>query len=329
MVFSMVAMYGYMPVAKADGLTSAKDTIGDSGLSATTDHVITFRPGVTLNAGTVITLDFDATFTGGVPANATCPPDATAGGVWPQVTCTVGVTDVLSTQDYTITVPDVTNPAGAGSKLVTISHDEPTTPESSQMLVYIISAVEMTAHVNASLTFAVAGTSTTGTVVNGITATNGTSTATAVDFGTLVALTPKVIAQTLTVSTNATAGYVVTMQHDHEMSNAAGADIDSYSSTTKDTWTPPAGTLAAGESSYGQISVTSSDSENFTGDNFGAAEFQGLRTSPLAVMGHNGPADGVTENVGTANVAFEIEITNLQEAGDYSNNVTYICTPTF
>ena len=47
-------------------------------------------------------------------------------------------------------------------------------------------------------------------------------------------------------------------------------------------------------------------------------------------MYHDGPADGVTEDIGRVTVGYQIQITALQEAGDdYNTTLTYIATPTF
>ena len=52
-------------------------------------------------------------------------------------------------------------------------------------------------------------------------------------------------------------------------------------------------------------------------------------TAPLEVMSHNGPVYGGTTGSGLARVAYTIEIKTLQEAGDYSNVLTYVVTPKF
>jgi len=49
----------------------------------------------------------------------------------------------------------------------------------------------------------------------------------------------------------------------------------------------------------------------------------------LPIFGHTGPVNGATVGVGTTTVAYKLAITDLQEAGDYSNTLTYICTPTY
>ena len=66
--------------------------------------------------------------------------------------------------------------------------------------------------------------------------------------------------------------------------------------------------------------------ENYAADATGA--FQ--PTTTLTVFNWNAPADGVTQNVGAAKVAFRIEISPLQAAAnDYQNNLIYVATPVF
>ena len=65
-------------------------------------------------------------------------------------------------------------------------------------------------------------------------------------------------------------------------------------------------------------------------DDFSTNLFAGLNsTDPMPIMHHNGPSDGSTEDKGAVNVIYQAEIGSLQEAGDYENTLTYICTPTF
>ena len=53
-------------------------------------------------------------------------------------------------------------------------------------------------------------------------------------------------------------------------------------------------------------------------------------TSPVEVFKNNGPADGTTQNIGTAKVGYKVEISPLQEAGsDYTATLTYVATPVF
>ena len=76
------------------------------------------------------------------------------------------------------------------------------------------------------------------------------------------------------------------------------------------------------------MGLTTNDSDLAT--DFTSSKYAGLNnTDAMEVMSHNGPADGSTQDKGLASVAYTIEITDLQEAGDYITTLTYICTPTY
>jgi hypothetical protein len=326
-IFSMMAMYGFVPTtAKAASMDSAKITLSDSDLGVAATSTVTFKLTSPLVSGDYVRVTFDSEFGDATGVAVSCPAGTASSSDTDYVECTVGGGG-LTNATTTITAGPITNPADAGSYSVTIaSYHSSAVVESSEMKVYIIDDVTVTAHVAASLTFGI-GTSTPSTSVNGITVT-GTSSPTAIDFGTILTGNgnKETMAQTLTVSTNAAAGYVVTVQQDHNLMSAAGADIDSANIGTTTTWTQPAGTLAGGESTWGQMSVTSDDSDYFPT----TQTYQGLDgTAALPVMANNGASDGTTPGVGLVHVAYTIGITDLQEAGDYSNTLTYICTPTF
>jgi hypothetical protein len=91
-------------------------------------------------------------------------------------------------------------------------------------------------------------------------------------------------------------------------------------------------TITSGnENTWGHWGLTSDDTSLLgAGIDFAANQWVAASTTPRAVMAHNGPADGVTDNIGAAQVGYQIQITALQEAGDdYSTTLTYIATPTF
>jgi hypothetical protein len=185
--------------------------------------------------------------------------------------------------------------------------------------------VTVTAHVAASLTFSLTGVATT-TTINGD-ATTGSSSPLAMDFKTLAVGAEQRLGQQLRVSTNADGGYSVTVQQDGNMDSAAGADIDAFNTAGPLAWTAPVATLG-NDATYGYMGLASDDSD--LGAPFADGSYQGLTgTTPLQVMSHGGPADGSTQDAGLASVIYNIEINALQEAGDYDNVLTYICTPTF
>ena len=194
--------------------------------------------------------------------------------------------------------------------------------------VAIIAPVVVTAAVDTSFTFTVAGLPGTGTV-NGALIT-GSSTATTIPFGKLLANTASTAAQQLSVSTNASYGFSVTVAVDQQLLSSTGADIDGFSNgaytSTPVAWTPPTASIT-NEDTWGHWGLTSNDQTFGLSDPFdvgGVGEkYVSASTTPVVVFRHSGPADGTTQNIGTARVGYTIEISPLQEAGsDYT--ATYV-----
>ncbi|MEK9152321.1 MAG: hypothetical protein AAB692_03050 [Patescibacteria group bacterium] len=202
--------------------------------------------------------------------------------------------------------------------------------DSASLRIAIVDAVTVTASVDTSLTFTVAG-KTSGTVNGEGTSCDAAATATALPFGTLTAGTPKVLCQTLSVTTNAGSGFTVTVVQNQNLLSANGADIDLFkdgaATAVPTAWTTPLGTLDT-ETTYGHYGITSEDDLNT--DEFGTALYAGNLATSRAIFSHTGPADGSTANKGQTNVAIKAQITALQEAAtDYTNRLMYVATPTF
>lgn len=331
-MFSMVAMYSFMPAVEAASLTDAKDTISDSDVGATSvTHTITFTSAETLAANEYYEVVIPNDFTGVAVGNVTCPHAASttenvAGGGaadW-SVTCTAD--EAIESGAKTLTITDTTNPSTGSYSIFIYTRDENDVElEKAEVRVYIIDAVRVSATVQASLTFAV-GEVTPGETINGA-VTTATSTASSTPFGNLTVGATSTVAQELSVGTNATDGYIVTVQQDHQLQSAAGAIIDGFSngSTSPDVWVDPAGSLSD-DTTWGHLAITTDD--NIAA--FAGEQFAGLMdATPLTVMSHTGVADGNTDDVGVNKVAYAVKITALQEAGDYTNTMTYICTPQF
>jgi hypothetical protein len=182
------------------------------------------------------------------------------------------------------------------------------------------------------LTFSISGTGTSTDINSAV--TTGSSTTRSLAFGVLAPGVEKTLGQRLNVTTNASYGFTVTVQQDHNLLSSNGADIDAFlngaaASTTPLAWTAPAGTLGQ-EMTYGHFGFTARDSTLSDGDPFATALYKGFKNSvPVEIMYHNGPADGIATNIGSSTVAYSVQITALQEAGDYSSTLTYICTPTY
>ena len=226
----------------------------------------------------------------------------------------------------------ITNSAAPGSYIVRIGG---TQTDKGDTRIAVVNQVTVTASVDTTLTFTVAGVA-SGLFVNGETISTTTS-ATAIGFGTLASGTPVVAAQDLTVITNAQNGFVVTVHEDQNLLSSNGADIDTFkdgaNTSAPTTWTGPLATLGL-ENTYGHMGLTSDDTDLNANEFYSgsiikwAGNFFSTTTRPI--FSHNAPADGVTQNIGKARIGYKIQVSALQEAAtDYTNHLIYICTPTF
>lgn len=344
---------GVYTTAQAANLTFISNTLTDSGPSALSGHDIQFTmaTGSTLTNADDVTITFPAGFTGvdtlvagdltvTVDGGADTPTNFTAVG---QVVTFDGI-DAVGDQVVRIVIADdvVTNPAVVQSYefLVQLA----TTPaDSGRTRVAIVDYVEVTAVVETTFVFTVDAVNSS-TTINGE-ETTGTSTATTIPFGILEADTEYTIGQELSVRTNAANGFVVTVQQDGNLESSTGADIDGFIdgayTNTPTAWDVP-GDQLLDENTWGHWGLTTNDSDHGTGGTFGTpntGEFANggggdrwvaASTTPRAIFSHDGPSDGIAQDVGLAQVAYKVEITPLQEAGDdYTTTLMYIATPTF
>ena len=247
------------------------------------------------------------------------------------ITLTVCPTDTITTgvKDVWLGNNHVTNPATTGSYKIALGG---TSFNTGQTMVAILPQVTVTAAVDSTLTFTVAGVATAQSV-NGTT-TSTTTSATAIAYGTLNPGTIYTAAQDLTVTTNAQNGFVVTVHEDQNLLSSNGADIDTFANGTNTAtpvlWTAPLATLGV-ENTYGHFGLTSDDADLNAGE-FIANKWAGnfFSTTTRAVFSNTGPSDGTTQNSGKARVGYQIQVSALQEAAtDYSNHLIYVCTPTF
>lgn len=339
--------------ASAASLTTVRDTITDSRPSVASNHTIDFTTPTGITNGQTLTITFPAGFNltavdfesvdlkdDGTDLTIAATPSGSTWGaaVSGQVltltngNVAVAAGSVMELQigshaTFGVTGGDQIINTTAGSHLISIAG---TMADSASLRIAIVAAVDVTASIDASLTFTVAG-KTSGTV-NGESETCGAAaTATALPFGTVVPATAEVLCQTLSVTTNATNGFAVTVVQNQNLLSSNGADVDTFkdgaSTATPTAWTTPLGTLG-NEATYGHYGITSEDDLNT--DEFGTALYAGNIGTPRSIFTHTGPADGSTANIGQTNVAVKIQVTALQEAAtDYNNRLMYVATPTF
>jgi hypothetical protein len=213
----------------------------------------------------------------------------------------------------------IANPDTVGSYEITIGGG--TFQDNGSVMVAIIDNVVVSAQVNTTFDFSVSAVD-SGFSVNG-TSTSATSTATTIPFGTLSAGVIRTLAQDLSVTTNASNGFAITVYQDTNLLSSTGADIDGFIdgayTDTPSAWTDP-GTNVADEDTWGHWGLTSDDS-----DLFGSNLWVSPSTTPRTVWSHTSVVSASTTRVG-----YQADISALQEAGDdYTATLTYIATPTF
>jgi hypothetical protein len=294
------------------------DVATTSDFSTAANCVGTEKIGIAV-VGQSLNLQFCAGKGGSIPTNTT-------------TTIEIGTNATL----YGTGSHQITNPATSTSYQIDLNNSS-TTADQGSLRVAIIPHVIMSASIDVTLTFTVSGLATS-TVVNG-TSTTGNSTGASLAFGTLTPGVAKILGQQLTVATNARNGFRVTMIQNQNLLSSTGADIDLFrdanATSTPSPWSAPANTLD-NENTYGHYGVTTDDADLGTDtgdaahDTFGSSTFIGNITTPRVLFAHNGPADGVTQNKGLAQIAVAIQVTALQEAAnDYQNVLTYVATPTY
>lgn len=145
-----------------------------------------------------------------------------------------------------------------------------------------------------------------------------TTTPSLINFGTYYGAQTKIACQNLIVSTNATDGYIATLEQNHDLASA-GDTISKFSAiySSPTIWSSP----SAGANSY--FGFTTSDPDYV---NFQIAKYAGISNNHTgyAIARSNGPV--VSE---TNTISYQLEVDNFQASGTYTNNIMYIATGMF
>lgn len=209
----------------------------------------------------------------------------------------------------------------------------------------LIESVRVTATVDPSITFTIAGVTSGGytcaTVDAGtdnlidIDTTTGSNAPLAVPFGSLSLNTFKDAAHLLTVTTNAVNGYIVTAQENDQLGKDGGTspfipdtsgDSGTATESVSDTWDTATGNPGFG---YTLKSVAGATVPfDSTTAIFNTRRFPSIADadSPLVqtIMSNTAPTD--TDQI---NVCYRISVDASQAAGDYENQITYTATASF
>jgi hypothetical protein len=344
--------------AQAANVTEFSDTLSDSAPGVAANHTIYFETPTGVLNGEAITLDFsDGPFTGTSSITATdidvlvgttsltvaadCLGTEDVGasftGYVLTLTFCVGEDGVIAANGST-TILIGTNATGGVNQLVnpglgTWAIGLTAGADVGETRIFIVAPVLVTAAVDTIFTFSVDGVNATGTVNQSpITATSSTST---LPFGKLDNTASSTVAQQLSVSTNAALGFAVTVQVDQQLNSGSatiGGFINGTYTNTPTTWISPGGSISNPDS-WGHWGITTDDATVAETDIFDVAtsgrRYVSASTTPVTVFAHTGPADGSTQNIGTARVGYTAEVSALQPAGDYTATLTYVATPVF
>jgi hypothetical protein len=147
-----------------------------------------------------------------------------------------------------------------------------------------------------------------------------------VDFGTFTSEDNRIAAQDLVVTTNATNGFVVTLQATDNFDSATDT-IPFFVGTNNipTLWNSPPGSGTEGYFGYTTNDATLSTNPA----RFISNKWAGFATSPAEVFFHNEPTDGTGVGMGITRVGYQLELTSMQSSGVYEVNVIYIATATY
>lgn len=358
--------------------TDKSDVLTDSRPTVAANHTITFTLQNTWDAGETLTLTFNSNFdTSGfantdpldydieddgspitITAAGGCAADniditSIASDVFTFTLC-AGSTSIASSSVIEIEIgthattggtgnTQITNPskvAAAGTADIYTTTLGGTSGTTGDILVAVQDGVTLSATVDETLTFTVAGTTTGTCTVAGGTEIDTSGDPTTIPFGTISSDAFNDACQQLTIGTNASGGYSTTVQTTSlptsggdtiAKGNCEGACSDSaeavwdtaasfngYGYCMDDTTGDGAATADAGWSTNGCQATTSSQFFK-TIANAGAAE------TAVSVMA----SASSTTNNDVALIGYRLNVGSGQAAGSYQTVIVYITTPTF
>lgn len=170
--------------------------------------------------------------------------------------------------------------------------------------------------VNPTLSMTVAGLA-SGSAIGSVT-TNIDTSATSVVFSNLQVGSIKIGAQQITITTNAVAGYTVSIQQDTDLTKSNGTTIAAVTASNASPAAWPVG-ITTGRFGYHTTDATlcTGTTGRFSADDTYAA----ATSSPFEIACNTGPATGETTKL-----VLKTEVGALQPSGNYKNKFTYITT---
>ena len=352
-MITLVFSYSVVGVDKSDAaLDTVSDTLSDSRFDTGSNHIVVFKikagglTGKNVDADT-FSIAFEADFvtTSMVYADISVDDGAAVtlkDGACDAETDTLGVTgegtntvsfelcnDTTIADEATITVTfandHITNPAtavcGAGNDSYVCGIDITTSDETGTAKVAIVSGVAVSATVDETLAFTIAGVGNTVTQkASVVTTVDSSGDATTLPFGTLSVSANTIVGQNLTVSTNASGGYTTTLEYTAALTSGSNTIEDWTGTNAAPTAFPAAGTIEAWGYTSDATPLGTGTTTRFGTNNVWAA----LTTAPLEVAYDDGPVSSEVTKM-----AYQAGITETTEAGAYTTTLFYVTTPIY
>jgi hypothetical protein len=366
----------FAPRAFAAALVSFQDLISDSRVSTAANHTFTIvmNASDTWAAGETLTIDFtdsDGFDTSGFANNEPEDYDISWDGADKTIVANGGcsansieITTVNTTTDtFTFTLcsgssasasgativvkigthatvgatgnDQITNATTTGSKTVTVSGTfNGSVPKDT--LIAITDGVTLSATIDETLTFTVAGVTTANCSVTGGTKINTSGSATTIPFGTINSDTFYDACQNLTVGTNAAGGYSTTVKTTTRPTSgsntiAEGTCDGGCSDTTAAAWATATnnGYGYCLKDEVGDAAVTSGWSgTNECGD--GTQFFKTINRVDASEPGQSIMASATATTINDqTEIGYRISVGAGQPAGTYTTVIIYVTTPTF
>ena len=331
----------------AGSLSTAKATISDSRAGQNgTSHTFSF---ITGTAGSIKTVEMLYCTT---PSGACATPNgiittsasqgsvtglgASTSTVTTNGTVTLTVTSASPIPSGTTLIlpyTNITNPTTINASFfvrITTKDAAATTIDSTTVAFATLASTGLAVSADVSSTFSVALAPVNAGSVNGQAITISSTTATTIPFGTLSVGSSKVAAHDITIITNSTNGYAVTVKASNPPLIDGSNNIDSFTepNSLPLTWSTPAG--SSPNVNTGFLGYTTEDSSLCTGtaDRFtssGGNKWAGFDTAPYElVCNHSAVLSGETTRLG-----WRAEVNGSQPSGSYAGDIIIVTTPTY
>ncbi len=358
--------------AEAAAIRNSSDTLNNSAPNATSNHSIVFTSPTGVAAGQTIIITFPSGFsttsgftfadmdlsgaTNGEQTLAAVASGASWGATTTgdvTITFTSGTATLPASEVVTIEIGDnaaaggtgdsyLTNPtksaATGTADIITISVSGSFT-DSGDILVAIIEGVTVSVTVDESLTFSIAAqTAAQCADYDNAAGTEVTTTSSTVPFAQPALDTFIDACQSVSVSTNASSGYVVTVEEDDQLRTGAAVEIpdgtcDGACTHISETdWTTAATNNGFGycmEDTAGDGASTADTGGGTNGCDDADTFFKLFAANSESEVAQNILRSTSTASGDSADIGYRLSIPGDQAAGTYTNTLTFVATPTF